>query len=333
LQQLRSMRMYEYHKLLNDNFCKITKSILPEKYMSQFNIFMNAYQQPENKLTYNFLCLLEHLPLSKQKALLEFLLDQRFRLAPDPRFVGTGVFSGQVSNPDGKLRVCRDDGQTLEIYLENKTCRSRLSRDQLLHHMHTYCHNDTTFLLVLTPRPSDFPIVQACLAEVGPKLLFKTWGDIAQQLQAFVRQDQDFLAAQFLEYGTLSGEFTDMELEASDILHYVSYHRREVVKRLRFVLTSAVREIDYAQWDASIRYTGSADGYGRMGCCFQVANHYGLEWFFGIYYHPCDHQLPLQTAWGTRTGLLPGYGSPLYKSPAQPGTCPGGLCPSHPAGL
>jgi hypothetical protein len=81
--------------------------------MSQFNIFMNAYQQPENKLTYNFLCLLEHLPIPRQKAFLEFLLDQRVHLAPDPHFVGSGVLSGQASNPDGRLCVCREDGQTL----------------------------------------------------------------------------------------------------------------------------------------------------------------------------------------------------------------------------
>jgi hypothetical protein len=87
-----------------------------------------------------------------------------------------------------------------------------------------------------------------------------------------------------------------MELDTSDILHFVGYHRREVVKRLQFVLTSAVREIDYAQWDVSIRYTSSADGYGRMGCCFQFDNHYGLEWFFGIYYHPFDHRIPFKQA-------------------------------------
>jgi hypothetical protein len=38
--------------------------------MPTTNVFLNSYQQPENKLTYSFLCLLEHLNVSAT-ALLE----------------------------------------------------------------------------------------------------------------------------------------------------------------------------------------------------------------------------------------------------------------------
>ncbi|MEE4358578.1 MAG: hypothetical protein V2I97_19070 [Desulfococcaceae bacterium] len=34
--------------------------------MSTFNVFINSYQQAENKLTYNFLCLIEHMPQQKE---------------------------------------------------------------------------------------------------------------------------------------------------------------------------------------------------------------------------------------------------------------------------
>ena len=76
--------------------------------MGLTNVFFNSYEQPENKLTYNFLCLLEHMPQRNQFC--EFLTDRRMKLTSDPLKNVETVFSGGASNPDGAVTFEDVDG-------------------------------------------------------------------------------------------------------------------------------------------------------------------------------------------------------------------------------
>jgi hypothetical protein len=60
--------------------------------MAWTNVFLNSYKQPENKLTYNFLCLVEHMP--QQRQFCEFLTDGRIKLESNPIEEIQTVFSG-----------------------------------------------------------------------------------------------------------------------------------------------------------------------------------------------------------------------------------------------
>ncbi len=77
--------------------------------MATTNIFMNSYKQPENKLTYNFLCLLEHMDNSKE--FFEYLLDN-ITVFTNSSVIGIEtVFGGHISNPDGMVLLKATDGE------------------------------------------------------------------------------------------------------------------------------------------------------------------------------------------------------------------------------
>ena len=89
--------------------------------MATTNIFRNSYEQPENKLTYNFLCLIEH--MENQKAFCEFLIDNKFKLSEsaDVEIELQPYKAGSI--PDGKISF--DNGKYL-LFFENKTHRIKL---------------------------------------------------------------------------------------------------------------------------------------------------------------------------------------------------------------
>ena len=134
--------------------------------MATTNIFMNSYKQPENKLTYNFLCLLEYMDGFKEFC--EYLIDKRVPLADCPPVKIETQPSGSQSRPDGKICVKGQNKDEYTIYLENKTSRSGLHEKQLSNHLSSFCQDDKSFLLVTTPRITDKQVIK----KVGSKKVF-----------------------------------------------------------------------------------------------------------------------------------------------------------------
>ena len=62
----------------------------------KLNIFMNSYQQPENKLTYSFLALIEYL---NDQEFIEWLVG--VKVSKSPIIDVSTVFGGGAGNPDG----------------------------------------------------------------------------------------------------------------------------------------------------------------------------------------------------------------------------------------
>ena len=92
------------------------------------NIFLNAYQNPENKLTYNFLALLEHI----QSASAVGLLAQTGlrRTVPVDELEVSLLQGGLKGNPDGRIDL-KHDGVAVKVFFENKTWRRQLDLDQI----------------------------------------------------------------------------------------------------------------------------------------------------------------------------------------------------------
>ncbi len=167
---------------------------------------MNSYQQPENKLTYNLLCLIEH--MEQPKAFCEFLLGNKKSLLNNPLTELKTVFSGEETNPDGMIRLQSQDKTEHRVYMENKTLRSPLTELQLRNHLSEFCKDENSFLLVTTPRNSDKKIIDKINCD---KIIFKTWSQVAAELEDINREEPSFIISQFIEYGKRTGEFEDME--------------------------------------------------------------------------------------------------------------------------
>jgi hypothetical protein len=110
----RSISEQEYKQSDDDASCACCKfgtvhwNRNKVKYMTTTNIFMNPYEQPENKLTYNFLCLIEH--MENQKVFCEFLIDNKFELSELPVIKVKSQPSDQASSrPDGKISLRTSD--------------------------------------------------------------------------------------------------------------------------------------------------------------------------------------------------------------------------------
>ena len=108
------------------------------------NVFANCYQQPENKLTYCFFCLLEHLnPSVRQELLRSFGFDD---LPPALEF---GLLQGgKGSKPDGRITLQRA-GSLSSIFFENKTWRRVLDAGEIRNHLRD-CVKGSDSLLVIT---------------------------------------------------------------------------------------------------------------------------------------------------------------------------------------
>jgi len=262
--------------------------------MAITNVFMNDYVQPENRLTFNFLCVIEHLPQPQQCCLIAFILDG------DPKEFGDNpivevetVMSGHPSNPDGTIRVHCEGNRTFRIYLENKTTRMALSANQLINHFTTWCKDKDDYVIAITPRPEDNLVVSA----IGnDKIAFKSWGQIVNCLESmFLAKSTPFVVEQFLEYGRLTGEFEGMEISESDVSKFVIRTPEPIKNKYRNVLENAVREIDFRRRGidvADLRFNNGK--WGRFGFEMTFSKRQSdydyRQWqFFGIYEESSDH--------------------------------------------
>lgn len=254
------------------------------------NIFMNAYQQPENKLTYNFLCLLRHY---QPPCFLRFLIDDDS--VSDNATISTfePVFGGCKSNPDGMFIIANGDGSPGEIrvFLEVKSYRSDLWTGQLAEHIAVHCEkgrNDR--LLVIATREKERDAVNA-LAE-KENVIFKTWREIADYLGKN-KPEGHSIVDEFIEYGTLSGEFMDLTMNESDVNVYINYVKSNCRQKFVHLLSESKELIKENSCHLPIEIGELSlpiDHWGRLALEIPFKpNVYGMWSAVGIYHNTSDH--------------------------------------------
>src|SRR5437899_2607023 len=95
------------------------------------NIFMNPYQQPENRLTYSLLCLIEYLSPETAMTVLRFA---GFSVTSIQSHSVELLYGGGESNPDGSITLNPNSDSEAVVYLENKTWRRHLDAGQIRRH-------------------------------------------------------------------------------------------------------------------------------------------------------------------------------------------------------
>ena len=251
------------------------------------NIFLNAYQQPENKLTYNFLSLLN---LINDKNIAVFLLDKN--VGDKPITDIKTVHGGGETNPDGSFRVKLADGQNIKVVYENKTNRRVLSEQQLIGHL-KQC-DPCDILLVTSPRKSDLEIIR----NINDKrIILKTW----QEISLFIKSNyaNNDIAMQFVEYGKKSGEFDELgEIYLTDLNIYYDYLKINFDKKIESIFRHFLFAFDFNSFGFTTfnnRYF--TDGWGRRGIEIKERSNntsYGQWASISLYYDTEDHNIPFK---------------------------------------
>lgn len=252
----------------------------------KLNLFLNSYQQAENKLTYNFLAILEIL---NDREVCEFLTNENLKEKPISNI--KTVYGGGESNPDGSFDLTKSNGDIMTVYFENKTNRRGISIEQLNGHLSLCAEND--LLLVITPRKSDIDIIKKMNVQ---KIRFFTWAEFASKL----RKLNNDLANQFIEYGELSGEFEELgEIHKSEILAYCDYYKTNFDKKINNILNHFHHEVDLSKYGFEVDKRQDFR-WGRKGTEFISGDYgamdfeyykYGQFWTIGLYYDSSDHEI------------------------------------------
>ena len=246
------------------------------------NLFMNAYQQPENKLTYNFLSMVN---IIKKRDFLEWLSNER--LSNDPLVDIKTVFGGGNSNPDGSIILKNIDNIDFNIYLETKTFRRGISIDQLLLHLDWLNGKDK--LLVITPRASDKKIIEKIN---NPFILFKTWSEIVGYLKDNV---DNIIVDQFIEYGKLSGEFDEYgEISEDEIKIFVENIKLKFDDKITTIFRDFSSLYDFKLMGLNRIESIYHDNFGRRGAELNYENDFttfNQWWAISYYYHTNDHYI------------------------------------------
>lgn len=269
------------------------------------NIFLGQYQQAENKLTYNFVALVEHLGKECQVVLFRRLFPnlcvsvENFELECDL------VYGGQTSNPDGAFHFRTETSAYCTVYLENKTFRRKLNERQIQNHLANFCRGDNDFLLVITTDPQDRNRLQKM--SQGGKLYFYTWPEmitILKEVAKGVDNEKDiFLIGEFIEYGHKGGEFMELGVITTEEIANYSEHLKLQDKvnlffnKWRYMLESSHQLLDSVVgefWDAN-GSSGFLDHYGRCGYDYWFKHSpYGQWLSIGLYYDTYDHGIPFK---------------------------------------
>lgn len=245
------------------------------------NIFLNSYQQPENKLTYNFLSVLEYL---NDKKIVNFLTGLNADKEKPIENIQT-VYGGGETNPDGSFDVIVN-GKKITILYENKTNRRGLESEQLIGHLNG--RDKDVLLLVTTPRITDRKIVD----EINDKrIIFKTWSEFATFLTENYKND--FIISNFVEYGKQSGEFETLcELNSEDIRIFCDFQKLNFDRKIREIFNTFK---DYFNSDINRLYKkivfSYKDQWGRRGAEFgnENENTYGQFGALAYYWDTYDH--------------------------------------------
>jgi hypothetical protein len=253
------------------------------------NIFLNPYQQPENKLTYSFLSLLE---LTNNKIFCEFL--SKRKLIDRPLSNIRTIFGGGKTNPDGSFDLTESGGESFTVYFENKTRRLGLTHSQIEGHLKWLKAND--LLLIITPRKSDMEILGVIN---DPRIVFYTWSEIAAQLKLV----GEIICYHFINYGKISGEFEELgEIMGDEINIFCKYFKSNFDRKIQSIMSDLYHEIDITKYGLNIPKRIN-NQWGRKGIEFIKHNYEydesnGLSYgqFFAItyYYDTTDHSIPFK---------------------------------------
>jgi hypothetical protein len=246
------------------------------------NLFLNPYQQPENKLTYNFLSLID---LLNSREFLEWLTGEH--LSDEPLVNIETVFGGGKSNPDGCVTVKTRENKLVKIYLENKTNRRGVSKEQAASHLDRLDKQDK--LLVITPRPGDRNIIK----EMNIKaVLFKAWPEIAEYLKNNVKNT---IAEQFIEYGRLSGEFDEFgEIAHDEIKMFAESFKLNLDKKIDSIFRNFIFEYNFPAKGLKKIESKYRDNWGRRGIELNFENDfttYRQWWAVSYYYSTENHHI------------------------------------------
>jgi len=257
---------------------------LKVEYLQNINVFMNSYSQPENRLTFNFLWLVQYLNDAK---FIKFLskIDNISNLEPINNI--KTVFGGGESNPDGALTIRLDNGDLFTIYIESKTYRREIDINQLKRHLR--CHvKSNDVLLVITPRDSDREIIKNMNKS---SIVFITWQDISSYLEE--NNNDDILVENFIEFGNITGEFTVMnDVETKDLDLLINWYKSKIYNRFETIFNSLALDIHdiFNGYNIKDETITVVNHYGRQGVEFHFKDsEYNLWFFFGLYYNEYDH--------------------------------------------
>ncbi len=264
--------------------------------MSTTNIFLNSYQGPENKLTYCFLTLLEHVSIDISLRVLELA---GLQCAPADGLTVSTLEGGAKGNPDGKIVVTHGfDEKT--IFLESKTSRRGIDIEQLRNHILSRLEESgERFLLVIASERSDRYIVMQ-LDE--PRAHFTTWHDIFDfASKAETKSCKDtFILRQFAEFLETSGEAWRGKMLTPELISAHTSYLRAVPDQKKYErecwrLIESLKEDVLRPISIEIASSNMVYRWGRIGVdCVPVADPLGQWFFFGIYSDPFDHGIPFK---------------------------------------
>jgi hypothetical protein len=257
---------------------------------------MNSYQQPENKLTYSFLALIEY--LNDQK-FIEWLVG--VKVSKMPIIDVSTVFGGGAGNPDGCFEINLEDSNSINVFLETKTWRRAIDIDQLERHIGRNDFKKCDKLLVITPRLSDRKIIEG----IGNgQIIFKAWNEIS----TFLSKLKNSVAEQFINYGIESGEFEGLgELSNLDIKNYINTIEEKIkiqeiednfFNRMNLIFNNFIYEYKICERSGFSKLIPTfSNDWGRMGMEINWENpgkSYG-QWFaVSLYYDTKDHGIEFQ---------------------------------------
>jgi len=246
------------------------------------NIFLNSYQQPENKLTYNFFAILEIL---NSNLFIDYLTSKQTSEKP---IIGIKtVYGGGETNPDGSFDIRLSNAKQITVFYENKTNRRGLDAEQLIGHLKQCSESD--LLLVTSPRKSDIDIVK----EIGdPRIVFKTWQEISLYLRKNFQDNP--IVQQFVDYGKKSGEFDELgEIYFDDIKIYCEYLKINFDLKINSIFQNFIHDIDLSKFGFNNVEFHYADACGRKGAEISLKNSENSTYNqFGaicLYYDTDDH--------------------------------------------
>jgi hypothetical protein len=286
------------------------------------NIFRNSYEQPENKLTYTFFSLLEHLSVGVAA---DLLYSSGVPQDDYQQLTTESLYGGAEANPDGSI-VLEGSSRTLTIYFENKTWRRCLDVEQIKRHLRVRLSGSSDDrLLVITADGDDRRELDA----LGDRRIhFTTWHRVAELAEILSRtadgpKDQ-FLLDQFQEYLETSGEAWRARMPDSKLIAAHEQFLKIAPDESRFLnecqrLMDALREVADA-FEEITDATTEKPRWGRVGneCTLRSAP-FGQWLFFGVYFDEQDHKvkfkIPYQAEFAIFFDIQPKNRDGLAKQP------------------
>jgi hypothetical protein len=261
------------------------------------NIFMNPYEQPENRLTYSFLCLVEHLSL---ETAMEVLRLAGFSAANIQSREVELLYGGGEGNPDGSITLNPHSDAEAILYLENKTWRQHLGADQVRRHAKRLRPGMDWLMVVASDRNDRQVLSQVNLDRV----CFITWNELVSHLGELAARTTDskeaFLLEQFVGYAESSGEAWRAKMVEKELLEKYSQRLKLKEAERTFLgqgwqLIDAVKDEVLAKFPEHIVSAEMQSHWGRVGAECKLRRASLVQFlFFGVYFDPFDHRIPFE---------------------------------------